>query len=97
MSIFELDIKAREYFEIMAKIAELETAKKALQEIFQEAMCNIEQEEISGHGWKCTWKNATRKSLDSTAIEKDFPDIAEKYSKETNYTRFTLNQIKSAV
>ena len=35
MSIFELDIKAKEYLEIVAKISELEALKKSMQEIFQ--------------------------------------------------------------
>ena len=96
MSIFDLDMKAKQYFEIVAKIAALEDEKKALQTVFQSAMAEIEQEEIAGHGWKCTWHNTTRKSIDSKSLEKAFPDIYNKFLKETNSTRFTLNQIKSA-
>ena len=96
MSIFELDIHAKKYLEIVAQIAALESEKKAMQEIFQAAMSEIEQEEISGHGWKATWHNTTRKSLDSKAIEKAYPDIYSEFLKETNSTRFTLNQIKTA-
>ena len=96
MSIFELDIHAKKYLEIVAKITELESEKKALQTVFQEAMSEIEQEEISGHGWRCTWHNTTRKSLDSKAIEKAYPDIYSEFLKETNSTRFTLNQVKTA-
>lgn len=96
MSIFDLDMKAKTYFEIVAKIASLEEEKKTLQAVFHNAMIEIEQEEISGHGWRATWHNTTRKSLDSKAIEKAYPDIYSEFLKETNSTRFTLNQIKTA-
>ena len=96
MSIFDLDNKAKAYFEIVAKIASLEAEKKALQEVFQSAMTEIEQEEITGNNWRCTWHNTTRKSIDSKALEKAYPEIYNNFLKETMSTRFTLNQIKSA-
>ena len=96
MSIFDLDIQAKKYFEIVAKITALEEEKKALQTVFQSAMAEIEQEEITGHNWKCTWHNTTRKTVDSKALEKAYPDIYNQFLKETNSTRFTLNQIKTA-
>ena len=96
MSIFDLDLKAKEYFAIVAQIASLEEEKKALQAVFQNAMLEIEQEEITGHAWKATWHNTTRKSIDNKALEKAYPDIYSKFLKETTSTRFTLNQIKTA-
>jgi len=96
MSIFDLDLQAAKYFEIVAKITALESEKKAIQEIFQAAMVEIEQQEIKGHGWKSTWNNTTRKTIDSKALEKAYPDVYSKFLKETTSTRFTLNQIKTA-
>lgn len=96
MSIFDLDMKAKEYFAIVAQIASLEEEKKALQAIFQNAMVEIEREEINGHNWRATWHNTTRKSLDTKGLEKAFPDVYSQFLKETTSTRFTLNQIKSA-
>jgi len=96
MSIFDLDLQAAKYFEIVAKITALESEKKAIQEIFQAAMVEIEQQEIKGHGWKSTWNNTTRKTIDSKALEKAYPDVYSQFLKETNSTRFTLNQIKTA-
>ena len=96
MSIFDLDIKAKEYFAIVAQIASLEEEKKALQTVFQNAMIEIEQEEITGHEWRATWHNTTRKSLDGKALEKAFPDVYSQFLKETTSTRFTLNKIKTA-
>lgn len=95
MNIFELDLQAIKYFEIVAKIASLEEEKKALQEIFMQAMVEIEQQEIAGHGWKSTWNNTTRKTVDSKALEKAFPEIYNEFLKETHSTRFTLNRVKS--
>ena len=95
MSIFELDLQAAKYFDIVARIASLEDEKKALQEIFMQAMVETEQQEIAGHGWKSTWNNTTRKTVDSKALEKAFPEIYNEFSKITHSTRFTLNRVKS--
>ena len=96
MSIFDLDIKAKQYLEIVAKIASLEEEKKNLQLVFMESMMEIEQQEIKGNGWKATWNNTTRKAVDSKALKNELPEIYNKFLKETHSTRFTLNAVKRA-
>ena len=96
MNIFELNESVVEYFTIQEEINRLQELAESIKDTIKFAMVEIEQEEITGDGWKATWHNTTRKNLDSKALEKAFPDIYKQFLKETNSTRFTLNQIKSA-
>ena len=95
MSIFELDIKAKEYLEIVAKISELEALKKSMQEIFQSVMIENGNEILTGTNWRATWHNTKTERIDTKALKEALPDIYKEYSKTTVSTRFTLNQIKA--
>lgn len=95
MSIFELDIKAKEYLEIVAKISELEALKKSMQEIFQNVMIENGNEILTGTNWRATWHNTKTERIDTKALKQALPDIYKEYSKTTVSTRFTLNQIKT--
>lgn len=49
MSIFELDARATEYFDLMAQIEALQAEADAIKDTIKAAMVEIEQEEITGH------------------------------------------------
>lgn len=95
MSIFELDIKAKEYLEIVAKISELEALKKSMQEIFQSVMIENGNEILTGTNWRATWHNTKTERIDTKALKQALPDVYKEYSKTTVSTRFTLNEIKT--
>lgn len=96
MSIFELDIKAKEYLAIVAQIANLEKEKKAMQEIFQSVMIENGNEILTGTNWRATWHNTKTERIDTKALKQALPDVYKEYSKTTVSTRFTLNEIKTA-
>ena len=43
----------------------------------------------------CTWKNQTRKNLDTTAFKEAHPDIAASFVKETTNRVFRLSKEKT--
>ena len=45
---------------------------------------------LTGIDWKVTWKAVTSKRLDTTALKKALPDVAERFMKESVSKRFTL-------
>lgn len=47
-------------------------------------------ETLAGGEHKATYKNITCSRIDTTALKKDLPDIATKYTKSTNSMRFTF-------
>ena len=95
MSIFELDARATEYFDLMAQIEALQAEADAIKDTIKAAMVEIEQEEITGHGWRATWHNPKTTRLDTNAFKAAHADLYKAFSKTTTSTRFTLNPIKA--
>lgn len=50
-----------------------------------------EQETLVAGGYKVTYKPVTSTRIDTTALKKDLPDIAARYSKTSTVRRFTVN------
>lgn len=95
MSINEMDARAAAYFDLQEQIEALQAEAEAIKDSIKAAMVEIEQEEITGHGWRATWHNTTTTRLDTTAFKKAHPDMFAAFAKTTTGTRFTLNPIKA--
>lgn len=95
MSINEMDARANTYFDLMEQIEALQAEAEAIKGAIKAAMVEIEQEEITGHGWRATWHNTTTSRFDSKAFKADHADLYSAYTKATTGTRFTLNAIKA--
>ena len=95
MSINEMDAKAKAYFDLMEQIDQLTAEAEAIKDTIKAAMVEIEQEEITGHGWRATWHNTTTNRFDSAAFKKAHADLYTAFCKPTKGTRFTLNPIKA--
>lgn len=95
MSLNEMDARAAAYFEIMEQIDQLQAEAEAIKETIKAAMVEIEQEEITGNGWRATWHNTTTNRFDSSAFKKAHADLYSAFCKTTTGTRFTLNAIKA--
>ena len=95
MSISEMDARAANYFDLLAQIEALQAEAEAIKDSFKAAMVEIEQEEITGHGWRATWHNTSTTRFDSKRFKTDHPELASAYTVSTSGTRFTLNPIKA--
>lgn len=95
MSINEMDAKAASYFDLLAQIEQLQAEAEAIKDSFKAAMCEIEQEEINGHGWRATWHNTVTNRFDSVAFKKEHGELYKAFCKPSRGTRFTLNPIKA--
>ena len=95
MSISEMDARAANYFDLLAQIEALQAEAEAIKDSFKAAMVEIEQEEITGHGWRATWHNTNTSRFDSKRFKADHPELASAYTVSTTGTRFTLNPIKA--
>jgi predicted phage-related endonuclease len=45
---------------------------------------------LLGMDWKVTYKTVTSSRIDTTALKKALPDVAERFSKTTTTRRFTV-------
>lgn len=89
MSIKEMASKVQELMELKRMQEELEAEITTLQDEIKAGMGD--QEQITAGAYKITWKPITSSRLDSAALKKALPEVAERFTKETTVRRFTVN------
>ena len=70
---------------------ELITIIDGLKDQLKEYMNDNNLDTLQGIEHKATYKAVTSSRVDTTALKKDMPNIAEKYTKTTTSKRFTFN------
>ena len=95
MSINDLNSKAASYFDLMAQINALTAEAEGIKDAIKAAMAEIEQEEISGDGWRATWHNTNATRFDSKAFKAAHADLYAAFTVKTTGTRFTLNAVSA--
>lgn len=89
MSIKEMTSKVQELMELKRMQEELEAEITTLQDQIKAGMGD--QEQITAGAYKITWKPITSSRLDSAALKKALPEVAERFTKVTTIRRFTVN------
>ena len=88
MSINEMEAKARELRQLQALIEEAQAEAEALKDAIKASMGDSES--IQAGEYKITWKAVTSSRIDTAALKKALPDVAERFTKETTVRRFTV-------
>ena len=88
MSINEMEAKARELRQLQALIDEAQAEAEALKDAIKAAMGDSES--IQAGEYKIIWKSVTSSRIDTTALKKALPDVAERFTKETTSRRFCV-------
>ena len=88
MSINEMEAKARELRQLQSLIEEVQAEAEALKDAIKAAMGDSDS--IQAGEYKITWKAVTSSRIDTTALKKALPDVAERFTKETTVRRFTV-------
>ena len=88
MRINEMEAKARELRQLQALIDEAQAEAEALKDAIKAAMGDSES--IQAGEYKITWKAVTSSRIDTAALKKALPDVAERFTKETTVRRFTV-------
>lgn len=83
--------------EIMAELAqytrmaeEIAATVDSLKDTLKKYMEENQLETLTGNEHKATYKTVTSSRIDTTALKRNAPDIAEKYTKTTETKRFTF-------
>lgn len=83
--------------EIMAELAqytrmaeEIAATVDGLKDAIKKYMEENQLETLTGNEHKATYKTVTSSRIDTTALKRNAPDIAEKYTKTTETKRFTF-------
>lgn len=90
MGTIELNGKIKELRSLRRMADELAGEIEALQDAIKAEMTARNVDTLTGDDWKVTWKAVTSNRLDSTALKKELPDIAARYTKASVSRRFTL-------
>ena len=89
MSNSEIITALSELQELRRMQEELTAEIEALQDKIKNHMGD--QELLLAGPYKVSWKSVTTTRIDTTALKKALPDIAERFSKTTTTRRFTIN------
>ena len=90
MSINELDMKVKELRELRRMAEELQAEIDAAQDAIKAHMDSQGVDTLAGSDWKVTWKPVTSSRMDTAALKKALPEIAERFMKSTTSRRFVL-------
>lgn len=90
MSINELDTKVKELRELRRMADELAAEIEAIQDQIKGHMDAQGVDAITGTDWKVTWKAVTSSRIDTTALKKALPDVAQQFAKTTSARRFCV-------
>ena len=88
MSISEMEAKARELRQLQALIEEAQAEVEALKDALKAAMGDSEA--IQAGEYKITWKPVTAVKIDTTALRKALPDVAERFTTKSTVRRFVV-------
>ena len=88
MSISEMEVKARELRQLQALIEEAQAEAEAIKDAIKAAMGDSES--VQAGEYRITWKAVTSSRIDTTALKKALPDVAERFTKETTSRRFCV-------
>ena len=88
MSINEMEAKARELRQLQALIEEAQAEAEAIKDAIKAAMGDSDS--IQAGEYRITWKAVTSSRIDTTALKKAMPDVAERFTRETTTRRFCV-------
>ena len=89
MSISEMEVKARELRQLQALIEEAQAEAEAIKDAIKAAMGDSES--VQAGEYRITWKAVTSSRIDTSALRKALPDVAERFTKETVMRRFMIS------
>lgn len=88
MSINEIEVKCRELRQLQNLIAEAEQEAEAIKDTLKAHMGDTE--ELFAGEYMVTWRPVKSSRLDTTALRKAIPEVAEKFTKTTTIRRFCV-------
>ena len=88
MSINEMEAKARELRQLQALIDEAQAEAEAIKDALKAAMGDSEA--VQAGEYKITWKPVKSARIDTTALRKALPDVAERFTRDTTTRRFCV-------
>lgn len=90
MGTIELDSKIKELRELRRMAEELQAEIDGITDTIKAEMTARNVDTLTGADWKATWKEVTSNRLDTAALKKALPQVAEQFTKTSTSRRFVL-------
>lgn len=90
MSIAEMNTKIKELRELRRMADELTAEIESITDSIKAHMDAEGVDTINGTDWKVTYKTVTTSRLDTSALKKALPDLAQQFTKTTTARRFCV-------
>ena len=88
MSTSEIESKVRELRQLQALIEEAQAEAESIKDAIKAAMGD--SEELRAGEYKITWRPVKTVRIDTTALKKALPDVAERFTRTTTTRRFCV-------
>ena len=88
MSTHDLENKCKELRQLQALIDEFFQAEDGIRDTIKAAMGDCDS--VQAGEYKITWKAVTASRIDTTALKKALPEVAERFTKTTTARRFCV-------
>ena len=89
MSNPNMEATVKELLELKRMKEELEAEITAMEEEIKKVMGD--EEHLTAGAFKVSWKVFTSSRVDTTALKKSMPEIAQQFTKQTTSRRFAIN------
>ena len=93
MSTNEMSAKVRELKELQQLIEEATAEAEAIKDAIDAIKAEMEArsvEEMTVDVFKVRWKKVTSSRIDTTALKKALPELAQQFTKKTESRRFSI-------
>lgn len=88
MSTHELEQKARELRQLQALIEEAQEEAEGIKDQIKAAMGDSEA--VQAGEYKITYRTVKTARIDTSALRRAFPDVVERFTRETVTRRFSI-------
>lgn len=88
MSTTEIESKVRELRQLQELIEEAQAEAEAIKDAIKAHMGSTE--ELRAGEYRVTWKPVTTARVDTAALKKALPDVAQAFTRETTSRRFCV-------
>ena len=88
MSTSEIESKVRELRQLQALIEEAQAEAEGIKDAIKAAMGDSEK--LRAGEYRITWKPVQSARLDTAALRKALPDVAERFTRTTTTRRFCV-------
>ena len=85
-----LDSQIHELRELRRMADELAAEIDAIQDTIKREMEAAGVDVLTGSDWKATWKIVTSSRIDTAALKKALPDLAQQFTKTSTVRRFSV-------